>query len=98
MSYNVKNYNSQCGDKTFIGGEITILSSGKLKIENGATVEGLKTEGYTLPPAGEAIGGVKQIPSQADSSATTISALKTDFNNLLAKFRAAGIMAVEVAE
>lgn len=97
MSYNVKNYNSQCGDKTFIGGEITILSSGKIKVENGATVEGLQTEGYTLPPAGEAMGGVKQIPSQVDSSATTISAIKTDFNALLAKLREAGIMAMETA-
>ena len=44
MSYNSKNYNSQGGDKIFIGGEITILSSGKIKVENGANVEGLQTE------------------------------------------------------
>lgn len=98
MSYNSKNYNSQGGDKIFIGGEITILSSGKIKVENGANVEGLQTEEYTLPPAGEVLGGVKQIPSQADSSATTIAELKTNFNALLAKLREAGIMAVEAAE
>ena len=33
-----------------------------------------------------------QLPAQADSVATTIAALKDDFNALLSKLRAAGLM------
>lgn len=32
------------------------------------------------------------MPAQADSTATTVAELVTDFNNLLAKLRAAGYM------
>ena len=46
---------------------------------------------YTLPAAKtSALGGVKQAEAIADLSATPT---QTDFNNLLAKLRAAGIMA-----
>ena len=34
-----------------------------------------------------------QLPAQADSVATTIAALKDDFNALLSKMRTAGLMA-----
>ena len=49
---------------------------GTLEILSGAEVVGLFT------PAG----------NQADSVATTIADLKTDFNTLLAKMKAAGLM------
>ena len=72
MSYNVKNYTEQGGEKTVIGGT--------LEIKQGASVTGL--------PACE---------NQADSTAATIDDLKTDFNALLAKLRAAGLMAGDEA-
>ena len=54
---------------------------GKLTFLSGAEVEGLEA---LLPSA--------QLPAQADSVATTIAALKDDFNALLSKLRAAGLM------
>lgn len=68
MSYNVKNYTEQGGEKTVIGGT--------LEIKEGALVTG-------LPAAA----------NQADSEATTVAGLVTDFNALLAKLKAAGLMA-----
>jgi hypothetical protein len=97
MSFNAKNYNPQGGDRTVIGGELTIISGGKIKVEDGAAVEGLQTEAYTLPSAGETIGGVRRTPSQSDSAAETVAELAADFNALLAKLRAAGIVAPEPA-
>jgi hypothetical protein len=96
MSYNSKNYTAQGGDKTVIGGEIEILAGGKIKVANGATVEGLQKDAYTLPVATTAkIGGVKMSASQADSVATDATGLVTNFNALLAKLRTAGILEVE---
>lgn len=37
-------------------------------------------------------GVVKKAPAQADSTASTVAALVTDFNALLAKLRTAGIL------
>ena len=42
---NVKNYNEQGGAKTVIGGEIQIADGGKLKVDSGATVEGISAGG-----------------------------------------------------
>jgi hypothetical protein len=96
MSYNSKNYTAQGGEKTVIGGEIEILSGGKIKVDAGATVEGLQTSGYSLPAATtDALGGVKKAASQADSVAEDAAGLVTDFNALLAKLRTAGILSAE---
>ena len=46
MSYNAKNYTEQGGEKTVIGGEVEI--KGKLKIDEGAEVEGLPSGGTKL--------------------------------------------------
>lgn len=63
------------------GGEKTVIG-GTLEI----TAEGKLTfEGVELKPS----------QTQADSTATTISDLKSDFNALLAKLKAAGVMASE---
>lgn len=64
------------------GSEVTHIG-GKLIIEDGATVEGLLST-----PA----------ENQADSEATTVAALKEDFNALLAKLKAAGIMAADESD
>lgn len=37
-------------------------------------------------------GTVKKMPAQADSTATTVAAITSDFNALLAKLRTAGIL------
>ena len=115
MSYNVKNYTEQGGEKTVIGGT--------LEIKEGALVTGLPSA--TIPAATEnALGGVKAaakgsgdavevklgtdeklyvpaypvVPAaavQADSTAADAAGLVTDFNALLAKLKAAGLMASE---
>lgn len=61
------------------GGEKTVIG-GNLEV----TYEGKLTfEGSEMKPA----------QLQADSTATTIADLKTDFNQLLSKLKAAGLMA-----
>ena len=51
-------------------------------------------EDYVLPAAtAEALGGVQLAANQADSAASTIAGLNLEFNALLAKLKAAGIMA-----
>ena len=70
MSYTTKNYTTDGGDKTVIGGT--------LDIKEGAILLGLP-----------------QAANQADSTATTIAGLVTDFNALLVKLKAAGLMKSE---
>lgn len=58
-----------------------------------ATMDDVSGGGYVLPAATtSAIGGVKKMAAQADSTATDVAGLLTDFNALLAKARAAGLM------
>lgn len=79
MPYQTKNYQTPGGAETHIGG--------KLVFEGEGTVE-------NLPAATtEKTGGVLLAAAQADSAASTIAALNTEFNALLAKLRAAGMMA-----
>lgn len=55
-------------------------------------------EAYVLPPAEtDVLGGVKLAANQADSAAATVAGLKDDINALLAKLKAAGIMAPDTA-
>ena len=75
--YQTRNYTAHGGKETGIGGKLTFLP--------GAEVEGLEA---LLPSA-----QLPQLPAQADSVAATIAALKDDFNALLSKLRAAGLMA-----
>lgn len=76
MSYNVKNYTEQGGEKTVIGGI--------LEIAEGATVTGL--------------AGIPKAENQADSIATTIADLKSDFNALLSKLKESGLMEQDESE
>lgn len=58
-----------------------------------ANMDDVDGEAYTLPAATtSALGGVKKAETQADSSATDVAGLVTDFNALLAKLRAAGVL------
>lgn len=80
MSYNTENHREQGGERTYIGGEVVIAAGAKVSIDPEAIIEGLQTAEVT--PAA----------SQVDSTATTAEELAVDFNSLLAKLRAAGLM------
>ena len=62
------------------GGNVTHIG-GTLVFDEGASVEGLP--------------GSSPAENQAESAATTVAALKEDFNALLAKLKAAGLMAAD---
>ena len=74
---NTHNYFANGGNELVIGGKLTFLP--------GATIEG-GDDLFGRSPSFEPIGYV------ADSEATTIAALKDDFNSLLAAIRNAGMM------
>ena len=64
---------------------------GGVKVGTGLSITAGK---LSVEAAGaESIGGVKLAENQADSTATALAQLVTDFNALLAKLKAAGIMA-----
>ena len=77
VTRNTHNYFAQGGNELVIGGKLTFLP--------GATIEG-GDDLFGQPPSFEPIGYV------ADSEATTIAALKDDFNSLLAALRSCGLM------
>ena len=77
LTRNTHNYFAQGGNELVIGGKLTFLP--------GADIEG-GDDLFGQPPSFEPIGYV------ADSEATTIAALKDDFNALLAALRSCGLM------
>ena len=78
VTRNTHNYFAHGGNELVIGGKITFLP--------GATIEGSDgLFGQSEPAA--------QIAYIANSEATTIAALREDFNGLLAALRNAGLMA-----
>lgn len=62
------------------GGDVTHIG-GKLVFDEGVSVEGLP--------------GSTPAENQAESAATTVAALKEDFNTLLSKLKAAGLMTAD---
>ena len=78
MTRSARNYFAHGGGELVIGGKLTFLP--------GATVEGGDDLFGQSEPAA-------QIAYIADSEATTIAALREDFNSLLAALRNAGLMA-----
>ena len=85
VTRNCKNYATDGGNRLVIGGTLEVLDT--------ASVTGLQT-GYASP---ETAGSVYQATNQAESAATTIADLKSDFNALLLKMKDAGIMAADEA-
>lgn len=77
MSYNVKNYTEQGGEKTVIGGT--------LEIKEGGTLTGLPDATTTTK------GVVKQAAAVAEAAGETPTA--AEFKALLDALKAAGIMA-----
>jgi len=80
MTVNCKNYLSDGGDRLVIGGTLEVLDT--------AIVTGLQS-GYATE---QTAGSVYQATNQAESAATTISDLVSDFNALLQKLKDARIM------
>lgn len=78
MTRSARNYFAHGGGELVIGGKLTFLP--------GATVEGGDDLFGQSEPAA-------QIAYIADSEATTIAALREDFNGLLVALRNAGLMA-----
>ena len=79
MDHTSRNFHAHGGSEWVIGGKLTFLP--------GATVEG--AEGlFDLPSTAQ-----PTLPYIADSEATTIAALKDNFNALLSALREAGLMA-----
>ena len=63
-------------------GDVTHIG-GKLVFDEGGTVENFPS------------GGVTPAENQADSTATTVAALKDEFNALLTKLKSAGLMTAD---
>ena len=87
-AHNTRNYFAHGGSELVIGGRLTFLP--------GASVEG--ADGlFDLPdaPIGD---GVAQLPALPDSEASTVTALRQDYNTLLAALRTAGLMASAPAD
>lgn len=82
--YNAKNYFAHGGSELVIGGKLTFLP-------------GAEVEGADALPAPFQDEGLAQIPNQAESEATTVAALREDFNALLSKLKASGLMAPDTA-
>lgn len=78
-SYTTQNHFSDGGNTLVIGGTLTLFPCAKVE-----------DEGHVL---GAAPKDAVQLPYQANSEATTIAALREDFNALLASLRSAGLMA-----
>ena len=83
VTRNCKNYMADGGDRLVIGGTLEVLDT--------AIVTGLQS-GFA---ATDQAGSVYQATNQAESAATTIADLKSDFNALLLKLKDAGIMAAD---
>ena len=84
MSYTVKNYTEQGGEKTVIGGEIVV--EGKITVADGGEVEGITSVATT-----ETAGIVKMAANVAKIKGDTIKVEK--FNDLIDALVAAGLMA-----
>lgn len=105
--YNAKNYTEQGGDITHIGGKL-IFDDGA-EVENfpdggsgytlppatASVLGGIKVgSGLSVTNDGTlSADGITPAANQADSVATAVEDLKDDFNGLLAKLIAAGLMA-----
>ncbi|MEG1358373.1 MAG: head fiber protein [Clostridia bacterium] len=92
--YATKNYAGKGGSQWHVCGELCIHGAGKLILEDGARVQGLP-DSKPIAATTDALGGVKQLAAIADAGddISTIAALKTYINALMAALRTAGIVA-----
>ena len=111
-THNTKNFMAHGGNELVIGGKLTILpgavvegldgggSGYTLPVATASTLGGIKVgNGLSITAEGVLTAeGITPAAAQADSEATTIAALKADFNALLAALRTAGLLAATTAE
>ena len=112
-THNTKNFMAHGGNELVIGGKLTILPGAVVEgLEGGGgsgytlpaatanTLGGIKVgSGLSITAEGVlSAEGITPAAALADSEATTIAVLKTDFNALLAALRAAGLLAETNAE
>jgi len=105
MSYNAKNYTEQGGEVTHIGGSLVIdeggsvsgLPSSAIPVATASAVGGIKVgSGLSVTEDGTlSADGITPAANQAASEATTVAGLKDDFNALLTKLKAAGLMTAD---
>ena len=101
-----KNYFTEGGDELVIGGKLTVLEGAEVEGLSGgggsytlpaATADklgGIKVgSGLTITDGVLSATGITPAEAQADSTASSYTGLKDDFNTLLAKLRAAGLLA-----
>jgi len=114
MGHQTKNYVTDNGNRTVIGGVLEIVGEGQI-VKDGVPIElggnasdildlsittsKLADGAITLAKLGtdttKSLNGkltAKKAAAQVDSTATNVEGLVADFNELLAKLRAAGIM------
>lgn len=103
--YNTPNYMKQGGDELVVNGKLTIGESAtvtgggfnQLAPATASVLGGVKV-GSGLSITNEGVlsaTGITPAANQADSTAASYTALKEDFNALLAKLKAAGLMAAD---
>ena len=87
-AHNTRNYFAHGGSELVIGGKLTFPPA--------ATLDG--ADGLLDLPHLPEDGGLAQLPALPDSEASTVTALRQDYNNLLAALRTAGLMAPAPAD
>ena len=110
---NTKNYAAHGGEEWVIGGKLTFLDGAEVENFPGGsgggsytlptasadTLGGIKVgSGLTITDGVLSVNAITPAAAQADSEATSVAALKENFNALLAALRAAGLMATATAE
>lgn len=102
MSYNTKNYTEQGGVVTHFGGKVVFdegveVEGLPLPAATEGTLGGVKVgDGLSIDEDGVlSADGITPAANQADSTATTIAGLVTDFNALLTKLKTAGLMTAD---
>ena len=107
-THNTKNYFAHGGNELVIGGKLTFLDGAEvdnfpgesggggsytLPTASASTLGGVKVgSGLTITDGVLSADGVTPAAYQADSTASSYTQLKEDFNALLAALRTAGLM------
>ena len=113
-THNTKNFFAHGGNELVIGGKLTFLDGAEvenfpgesgggseytLPTASASTLGGVKVgSGLTITDGVLSADGITPAAHQADSEATSVAALKSDFNDLLAALRTAGLMAAAAPE
>lgn len=113
-TYQSRNYTAHGGSETVIGGTLTVngtlaidegatvtgLAAQPLTAATASALGGVKVgDGLSISDGVLSVSNpLTAAENQADSTATTVAALKDDLNALLAKLKAAGIMEADDAE